>query len=166
VTPFLWSQVVASGAFACGLISYQCRHRRAVLVWLSLLAILYAGHYFLLDRLTPAVLMLLTTGRYITAAFTQHRLVLWFFLAAAVATLAWTWSGPLSLLALAGASLGTLGSFQSSDRRMRQWFMATNCCWLSYNLLAHSPVATLMEVMFLTSNIIGYRRFYGRAAVK
>ena len=35
-------------------------------------------------------------------------------------------------------------------------------CWLGNNLLVGSPVAALMEGLFLVSNLVGYYRHYGR----
>lgn len=165
MTPFVWSQIIAACAFGCGLISYQFRTRRSVLFFMTGLALLYAWHFYLLDRSTPGAIMLLTTVRYVTAIYSQHRFFLYLFLCATLAAFLGTYNGPLSLLALAGAISGTLGSFQGSDRVMRLYFMFGNCCWLMHNLLAFTPVATLMEALFLTSNVVGYRRFYhGRDA--
>ena len=32
--------------------------------------------------------------------------------------------------------------------------------WIIHNVLARTPVAVAMEISFLASNVIGYRRFY------
>jgi hypothetical protein len=159
---FLWSQILAGGALACGLVSYQCRERRGVLTWLTGLALLNAAHFWLLDRSTPALMLLLTATRYATALCYRPRWLQGLFLAVAVAGVAGTFSGPLSWLVLTAVLAGTLGSFQQSDQVMRLCFMIGNTCWLLHNLLAGTPVATLMEAAFLTSNITGYWRIYGR----
>ena len=164
MTPFLWSQIVAACAFLMGLISYQFRQRQSVLMCLTGLALLNSCHFLLLDRLTPAVIMLLTGTRYVTAMYTQRRILVFLFLVAAVVTLLLTWNGPLNLLALAGVFCGTIGSFQKSDPVMRLCFMNGNCCWLIHNLLAGTPVATVMEASFLASNILGYWRIHGSSA--
>ncbi len=164
LTPFLWSQIVAALAFLMGLISYQFRQRRAVLLCLTGLALLNACHFLLLDRLTPALIMLLTGARYIAAIYSQRRILLFSFLATAAVTVLLTWNGPLNSLVLAGVCCGTIGSFQKSDRVMRLCFMSGNCCWLTHNLFAATPVATVMEASFLASNILGYRRIHGSRA--
>ncbi len=33
--------------------------------------------------------------------------------------------------------------------------------WLIHNYLAGSPTAVLMELLFISSNLIGYYRYYG-----
>jgi len=160
MTPFLWSQLIAACAFSCGLASYQFQQRKSVLVCLTCLAILNAVHFLLLDRHAPAMMMVLTATRYVTAIYTQRRRYLYLFLGVAVTGVALTYDGPLSWLSLAGVACGTIGSFQASDRIMRICFMSGNCCWLIHNLLAITPVGTVMEASFLTSNILGYWRFY------
>jgi len=160
---FFWSQGLAAAALACGLISYQCRDRRSVLAWLTALALLNAGHFWLLERATPALLLLVTACRYACAICYRPRWLAGVFLAAAIAGVAWSFDGPLSWLALAAACGGTIGSFQGSDRVMRLCFLWGNSCWLLHNLLAGTPTATLMEAAFLSSNLVGYwRRFGGR----
>lgn len=160
LTPFLWSQLFATAAFACGLASFQFRERRTFLLLLVSLALLNSCHFFLLDRAAPSCMLILTAMRYMTAMFTQRREVLLMYLVVAVVACILTYNGPLSLLALVAVILGTCGSFQRSDRIMRLCFLGGNSTWLTHNLLARTPVATLMEAAFLLSNLIGYRRFY------
>jgi len=162
MTPFAWSQVLAAGAFVCGMVSYQLRDRRQVLLCLTALATLNAGHFLLLDRTTPAVMLLLTATRYVTAMFTRHRAFFYLYLVAAVVGSSLSYSGPLSWLALAGVFCGTFGSFQQSDRAMRQCFFCGNSCWITHNILAQTPVAIVMEICFFASNVVGYWRLYGR----
>lgn len=161
---FAWSQVLAAGAFVSGMVSYQLRDRRHVLLCLTSLAVLNAAHFLLLDRTTPAVMLLLTATRYVTAMFTRHRAFFWLYLAAAVVGITLSYSGPLSWLALAGVFFGTFGSFQPTDRAMRKCFFCGNSCWILHNILAQTPVAIVMEVAFFASNVVGYWRLYGRSA--
>ncbi|MBM4002471.1 MAG: YgjV family protein [Planctomycetes bacterium] len=162
MTPFFWSQVVAACAFSCGLASYQLRQRRMVLLCLTCLATLNAVHFLLLDRHTPAVMMVLTASRYVTAIYSKRRRYLYLFLVVAVIGAAVTFDGPLSWLSMAAVLCGTVGSFHASDRSMRLCFMCGNSCWLVHNLLAITPVATVMEASFLISNVLGYWKFYLR----
>lgn len=160
LTPFFWSQLFATAAFACGLASFQFRKRRTFLLLLISLALLNSCHFFLLDRAAPGCMLILTAMRYWTAMFTQRREALLLYLVVAIVACILTYNGPLSLLALVAVVLGTCGSFQRSDRIMRLCFLGGNSTWLTHNILAGTPVATLMEAAFLMSNIIGYRRFY------
>ncbi|MBM4074274.1 MAG: YgjV family protein, partial [Planctomycetes bacterium] len=49
-----------------------------------------------------------------------------------------------------------------SDRRLRVCFMFGNSTWLLHNVIAGSPVASVMEASFLASNVFSYYRLYGR----
>ncbi len=162
---FILSQILAGLAFVCGLASFQFKSRRSVLLCLTLLTTFNASHFFLLGRTGPASLTMLTGIRYVTAVFTRNRKVMVLFLLLSVGVFWVTFKSSLSILALIGVLLGTYGSFQHSDRTLRLFLMLGNACWLIHNLLAGTPVATVMEACFLTSNIIGYWRFY-RAGTK
>src|SRR5262249_14892008 len=130
LTPFLWSQLFAAAAFACGLASFQFRERRTFLLLLISLALLNSCHFFLLDRPAPGCMLMLTAMRYLTAMFTQRRAVLLVYIVIAIAACILTYNGPLSLLALLAVVLGTCGSFQRSDRIMRLCFLGGNSTWL------------------------------------
>lgn len=88
---------------------------------------------------------------------------MYLFLLAAVGAVLPTGASALSILALCGVLLGTYGSFHASDRTMRLCFIAGNSTWLLHNLIAWTPVATLMEASFLASNLLGYWRFHRSA---
>lgn len=131
-----------------------------MLLLLTCLALLNALHFFLLDRPGPGIMLLLTATRYVTAIMTQRRRILLLFLVIAFAVCGLTYSGPLSVLSLLAVLLGTIGSFQHSDRIMRLCFLGGNTTWLTHNLLAWTPVAALMEAAFLSSNLLGYYRIH------
>ena len=160
MTLFFWSQLAACGAFGCGLISFHFPDRKTILRCLTCLALFNSCHFFLLGRSSPAFMMILTATRYVIAMYSQRRELIALFVIASLVTFYLTFQGPLSFLALMGSLLGTVGSFQKSDRIMRFCFIGGNTVWMIHNLLARSPVGTVMEASFLISNVIGYLRFY------
>ena len=60
----------------------------------------------------------------------------------------------------------TIGAFNKNDKQLRQFIIIGTLFWLCHNYIAGSPVAELMEILFLSSNITGYYRFYIRSQVK
>lgn len=162
MSPFLLSQVLASCAFAMGLVSSHFRQRRSVLLCLVAATVFNACHFLLLGRQGPAALMVLIGARYLTSLRTTSRTVMYCFLALSLGAFAFTYQSPVSLLALLAVFFGTYGSFHPDDRVLRRFIMMGNTSWLVHNLLVGSPVGTLMEGAFLTSNALGYWRFYGR----
>lgn len=161
MSSFVLSQLLASIAFAVGLASVQFKARRHVLLCLFVSTGFNGAHFILLERPGPAALMFLIGIRYLVAMRTTNRKVFVFFLLITCATFAATAQTPVSLLALGGALLGTIGSFQPQGRTVRLYFMGGNIAWLSHNILAWTPVGIVMEIAFLTSSIVGFWRHYG-----
>jgi hypothetical protein len=53
-----------------------------------------------------------------------------------------------------------VAAFQEDDRRLRQLMIVGTSFWLLHNYLIGSPTAVLMEVLFISSNLAGYYRYY------
>ena len=121
-------------------------------------ALANACHFFLLGFLGPATLYLIMTGRIATSAFTTDRRMMYLFLILIFIGFIMSYQRPLDILAMAGASLATFGTFQASARLVRLVYMACAGIWIIHNMLAGTPVAVAMEAAFLISNILGYLR--------
>ena len=165
MTAFVLSQILATFAFGCGVISFQCRRRRAVLLWLSASALVNACHFFVLQRPAPGTLFVIMAARSLAAAYTVNRVTMCVFLGLVVAGFAYSYTDALGFLAVAATLLATYGSFQRSDQTDRLFFMTANGMWAVHNIVVGTPVAALMEATFLASNLVGYWRFHrgGRA---
>ena len=157
---FLLSQVIAAVAFACGAISFQYRSRRAMLFWFTASALGNAGHFLILHVWTAVILYLILGARSFVSAFTTNRMWMYLFMGLALMAFVYTYENHLSWLALLATLLATYGSFQAVIQRARVLFMLAALTWLAHNIMVGTPVATLMQVMFLTSGIIGYWRFH------
>jgi len=160
MTDFLLSQILAAIAFACGIISFQYKHRRSVLCWLSASAIVNACHFFVLDRPGPGTLYVITGIRCLAAAFSVTRKLMYLFLSLVLVGFCFSYTNPLDFLALFATLLATYGSFQKTDQRIRILFMIGAATWTVHNVLARTPVAALKDATLFTSNMIGYWRFY------
>ncbi len=71
-----------------------------------------------------------------------------------------TFTDPLSLLSCIGSCLQTKAAFSQQDKALRFWMIIGTSFWLTHNALAQSPTAVLMEALFISSNLMGYYRFY------
>ena len=159
---FLWSQLVVSLALLLDLLSFQLRDRRRILACLALSCVLNAGHFALLGQWSAASLLLLASVRFLVSIWLVRSILMWFFMGLACAAVLATYQGPLALLSLSGSLLQTRAAFCQDDRLLRRWMLLGTLCWLANNLLVGSPVAALMEGLFLVSNLVGYYRHYGR----
>ena len=146
----------------CGLVSFQFPGRRPVLIWLSLMSLFSATHFFVLGRPGPTVIVLVGGMKFLTAVFSTNRQFMYFFLFTTLAGFFWVYHSPLSFLALVAGIFGTWGSFQPSERTMRVAMMICTAIWIVHNVFAKTPVAAVMEVFFLISAIGGYRRHFAR----
>ena len=161
---FALSQILAGIAFAFGLASFQFKARRNVLLCLCVSVAFNGAHFFLLDRPGPSALMLITGIRYLVATISTDRRVMIFFLLITCAAFFTTFKSPVSFLALVGSLIGTFGCFQPSGQKVRLYFMGGNVAWLVHNAFLWTPVGIAMELLFLTSSVIGYWRHFGPPA--
>jgi len=156
---FFLSQISAAVAFALGVVSFQFRSRRAILLWLFGSTIANACHFFILGRPGPGTLYLILGGRSLAASLTVNRKVMYLFIGFVLVGFTFSYKYPLSFLGLFGTLLATYGSFQESPQTVRMLLMLSATSWLVHNIIAGTPVAACMEATFLTSNLIGYWRF-------
>jgi len=165
-SPFVLSQLLVVVAIGFDLLSFQFKERRRIILCLMVSCLLIAAHFGLLGLRTAMGLALLAAVRFIASYYTTAKPVMAVFIAATVAVTALTYNGMLSVLACTGAIFGTVASFCKEDKQLRLNMLAATSVWLAHNCLAGTPVAVLMEALFLSSNLLGYYRFYCRRAGK
>ena len=90
---------------------------------------------------------------------------MWLFVAMSVAVSTVTYDGWLSILTCCGSIFGTVGSFSQNDTQLRRFMFIGTSLWLLNNIVIGSPAAVIMEALFITSNLVGYYRFYMKPAL-
>ena len=113
-----------------------------------------------LTYIDPAGLGLLATVRFLTSLVTTSRVAMAIFMTASALITVVTFNGLLSVLSGLGSLFGTAGTFCRDDKHLRQIMLIGTSLWLVHNILAKSPTAVVMEALFITSNLVGYYRFY------
>lgn len=162
MTPFLFSQLCVAFAMCFDAMTFQFRQRRHVVYCLVGANVLIGVHFGLLGHWTALLMMVLAAVRNLVSLRGPSRRLMWVFVALTLGAVAATWAGPLSLLSGAAALLPNFAMFSRSDKRMRVLIMGTTLIWIAHNAVIGSPLAVLMEVMFLAGNLIGYYRIYLR----
>lgn len=157
-TTFLLSQCLAALAFAAGIAAYQGRSRTRILTRWALAAAFNTAHFLLLGVPGVAMITFITCLRFLAAARTSDRRMMWIFMVVAVVGFLATYTRPLGFVALAATLLGTWASFQPKAITVRVTFAICATLWGIHNALAGSPVGALMEVAFLSSNAYGWWR--------
>lgn len=158
------SQVVVALAMVADVAAFQFVERTRILLCLSLAGVLLSVHFFLLGHSLPGYLVLVSVARKLAAVWWPKAAWLWLFLVIATACAILTYDGWLSIVAYLAAVLVTVATFRETDRELRRWQMAGTTAWIVHNSIAGSPMAVLMEVGCLASNIAGYRRYYAASA--
>ncbi len=142
--------------------SFQFKDRKSIVICLFCASILISSHFILLEQYTAASLIAIAAIRFATSIFTTSKKYMSFFLACSLIATIITYSGLLSILSYIGASINTVASFCKDDKHLRITMIIGTLFWIVHNFLANSPAAIFMELLFLTSNIVGYYRHYLR----
>ena len=160
MTPFLLSQLLVAIAILFDLLSFQFKERGKIIACLVISCTLISCHFAILGYWTASGLGLLATLRFLASLMTTSRKVMAVFMAASTIITIVTFSGLLSVLSGLGSLFGTAATFCRDDKRLRQIMLIGTSLWLVHNILAKTPTAVLMEALFITSNLVGYYRFY------
>lgn len=155
---FVISQSLAALAFTSGIIAFQQHHRATMLKFWFVSALLNACHFAVLAQYQAALFVGLTAIRFLVAAISPRRRWMYAFLILSSLLFFLTYSTALNLLPYLAAIVGTIGSFQKNVVLVRILMAIGASAWIVHNLLVGSPVAVLMELAFLSSNLVGYIR--------
>lgn len=155
---FALSQLLAALAFAGGIIAFQQRERAGMLKFWFVSALLNASHFAVLGQYEAALFVGLTAVRFLVAALSPRQRWMYCFLALSTLLIVLSYNNPLNLLPYLAAIVGTVGSFQKNVVVVRLLMAVGATAWVIHNLLVGSPVAVLMELAFLSSNLVGYVR--------
>ena len=159
---FVISQILIGVAICSDIVSFQFKERTHIVGCLFVSCIFISLHFMCLGHWTAACLALVSAGRFLTSLYSTSRIFLGIFIGSAVLLSALTYEGILSLLGCTGAVFSTVASFSRNDKLLRELMFISTTIWLIHNYLAGSPGAVLMEVFFLSSNLVGYFRYYIR----
>lgn len=159
---FLLSQLLIGLAICTDTASFQFKERKKIVACLLVSCTLISTHFMLLGHWTAAFLGLLAAFRFATSLFSTSKKLMGLFIIATIVIAIVTYEGLLSILCCAGGVVGTIASFCKEDKLLRQLMLIGTSLWIVHNFLAGSPGAVLMEALFISSNLVGYFRFYIR----
>jgi hypothetical protein len=158
MSPFIISQILASITLVIGMAAFQAKERHTILRGWFLAAMFASAHFYFLGMLEACLLVGIIGVRFLVSSFTQDRRLMYLFMAISFGAYVATYNEPVSLLALVAAMIGTWGTFQKSQTTVRLTMMSTEILWVIHNIIIWSPVAVGMEVLFFSSNLIGFIR--------
>lgn len=157
---FLISQIIVAIALVFDLGSVQLRERHYLILGQAIAATLIATHFFVLGIHTAGWMFTLGAVRLAISLKWRNAWVKTLFFLLIVSTALYSYETYLSLISCMASLLMAAGAFAHSLRNLRLLFIAGSSTWLIHNLLAWTPVGILMEVLFLSSNLLAYYRFF------
>ncbi len=157
---FIFSELLILVAIFFDIASFQFKKRKQIVSCLCVAGTLIFSHFILLEQWTAAGLMAIATIRYFVSIFTTSKYAMCVFLLGSLIVLVSTFMGTISFLCFIGSVFQTVASFSKNDKTLRQLMIIGTSFWLLHNTLINSPVAVVMEVLFISSNLVGYYRFY------
>ena len=132
-------------------------------------SLLWSSHFFLLGALTGAAMNLLSTVRsyvyYKVKPTKKNRWVLWLFEALTVIATALTWAGLISLLPLVGSLFSVIAFWHKKPKIIRRLAIGSSPPWFVYNTIIGSYPGMAVEVLLVTSNLVGQYRFDFRPVI-
>ncbi|WP_170244944.1 YgjV family protein [Pararhodospirillum oryzae] len=162
MSSFLLSQIFVSIAILFDFMSFQYKERKKTYFCLIISASLICIHYFLLGNIAAGTIVALTVCRFVVCYYTTNKQFLILFLFLNFVSIFFTYQSSIDLIIFAGTMIFMIGNFQKNNKTMRILMMIGTSSYIYYNILIESPMAVVLEGLFLTSNIIGYYRHYIR----
>lgn len=157
---FVASQILVGIAIVFDVISFQLKNRKYILLCLVISGVFISSHFILLKNWTASMLMLVAILRYTLSIFSTSRKLMYFYVLFTIAISFFSYQGSLTILSCLGSSFQTIAAFKKNDKQLRELMIVGTSFWLIHNYLSGSPIAVLMEIIFISSNIAGYYRYY------
>ena len=160
---FLIGQIFGFAAMAVGIIMYQFKQHRAIMLLMMLNAGLWCLHFVCLGKYTAVFMNLLNVVRSILYSFrgrkwADSRLIPAVVCLSSLTVSALTWEGPLSLLPAAATVSATLGNWQTDTRKLKLLTIPVCVCWFVYNLFGRSYAGMANETFVLASVFVSLYR--------
>lgn len=162
MSSFALSQLLVGFALCTDILSFQFKNRKHIVCCLLVSCLLISSHFMILGHWTAAGLGLVAAARFTTSIFSTSRYFMYLFVAATWVISTFTYEGLLSIIGCTAGTFGTIGSFCEQDKKLRQLMFVCTLLWIVHNSLAGSPAAVILEIFFVSSNVVGYYRYYIR----
>ena len=159
MNPFYISQLLAFAAFLSGMAAFQVKQRHHILTGWFISASLNAAHFFVIGAHEAGVLVSITAIRFLLSSRTDSKYLMAIFLCLTGLGFIAAYESAVSLIALGASFTGTVGSFQKDTRFVRGSMIIASSLWATHNGLIGSPIAMIMEIAFIVSNLVGFYRF-------
>ena len=160
---FFIAQILGFCAMATGIIMYQFKKHRTIMLLMVLCSGLWCLHFLLLGKYTAVFMNLLNVTRAVLYSFRGRK---WadsiaipiVICAASLCISAATWDGPLSLLPAVSTVSATCAGWQTDTRKLKLLTIPVCAGWFIYNWSSRSYAGMANETFVLCSVLVALYR--------
>lgn len=158
-------QSIGFVALVVSVFVFQKNKRKSMLLLQMVASFIFMVHYLLLGAITGATMNFINTFRnYIFSQkerwhWASSSFWLYFFISVFIISGLITWQGYISILPIIGMVIGTISFWMNDPRRIRLFSLVSPPLWFIYNFISHSYPGMIVEIINITSIIIGIIRF-------
>lgn len=162
---FVIGQIFGFLAMATGIIMYQFKKHRTIMLLTVLCASLWGLHFICLGKYTAVFMNVLNVVRSILYSFRGRKwadsiLIPICICASSLVISAMTWEGPLSLLPAMAAVSSTVANWQTDTRKLKLLTIPVCVGWFIYNVFGHSYAGMINETFVLCSVLVSLYRLH------
>ncbi|MDO6693316.1 YgjV family protein [Aliiglaciecola sp. 3_MG-2023] len=147
-------QLVGGISLLLAIVAYYQKQDVNLKVFLALLFIVHATHFYLLDAIVPALLCLLSMVRTIIAIYTRSLTTALAFIVISILVGLFNYQSYLDILVILANIVGVYSLFCLQGVYLRLGIIAGASLWLVNNALIGSIGGTLMEIFVISTNLI------------
>jgi hypothetical protein len=160
---FIAAQIIGFAAVCISISIFQSNKRSTMLKLVAAAAVLYAVQFCLLGAFTGAAMNIIGAARsytfYKIRPSKRHQWILIVFIGLAIIGAIVTWQGVLSLLPTLGSICGGIAIWHKKPKQIRRWSLVASPLWFIYNAYSGSYAGMAIDVIMLSSNLLGEYRF-------
>lgn len=158
------TQVVGFLGFALAVLTFQSNKHKNITMLKCASDALFVVQFVMLGAYTGAMMNGIGCARNIVYAQLVEKkksvkLAVIIFSIIVIAAGAFTWKGPISLLAIVGKLLSTLSYAFKNPKNVRRMTIPVCLVWAIYDFICNSWAGVLTEIFTLSSIAIAYFRF-------
>jgi hypothetical protein len=157
---FIYSQIFVFSAMIFDFLAFQFKKRKYIFLCLIVSTCLISLHYFFLNKIAAAIILVFSAIRFVTYYFTENKNYLYIFIVLNIISLFFTYKEIYDLIICVGTIIFIIGMMQKEDKSMREIMMISMAMAIIYNLIIFSPMGVVTETSVLISNLLGYYRHH------
>ena len=157
------SQIFGFLAIAVGILMYQFKKHKTIMILMALNAALWCLHYGSLWLFTPVAMNFINLARSYVCSFDNKfacsKAVPVVFIVLSLALTVVTWQGAWDILILVSSVFATVGGWQKNPQILRVSNVLVCLCWLPYNFVNNSWAGIVNNLLTLVSLIVALIRY-------